>query len=109
LSTAAASRIGQWFNTGCFSQPAAFTFGSEARVDPTLRSAGVANWDFSAYKNFPISEDRARIQFRAEFFNIFNRVQFAPPNTQFGTRQFGVVSTQANQPRLLQLALRFLF
>jgi hypothetical protein len=99
----------QWFNTGCFSQPAAFTFGNEPRVDPTLRSAGIANWDFSAYKNFPFSEDRARLQFRAEFFNIFNRVQFAPPNTQFGTSQFGVISTQANQPRLVQFALRFLF
>jgi hypothetical protein len=104
----AQQRLNQWFNKACFSQPAAFTFGNEPRVDSTLRSAGIANWDFSAYKDFPFTE-RARLQFRAEFFNLFNRVQFAPPNTQFGTAQFGVVSQQANQPRLVQFALRLLF
>jgi carboxypeptidase family protein len=106
----AQQRLNQWFNTGCFSQPPAFTFGNEARVDPTLRSAGIAEWNFSAYKNFPFTaEDRARLQFRAELFNLFNRVQFAPPGTTYGTAQFGVVSSQANNPRLVQFALRFLF
>jgi hypothetical protein len=49
------------------------------------------------------------LQFRAEVFNIANRVQFGYPGQSFGTAQFGVVSTQLNQPRLIQLALRFRF
>ena len=111
LSGSATSRLGEWFNTSCFSQPAAFTFGDESRVDPNLRGAGIANWDFSAYKNFALSrEDRLKLQFRAEFFNIFNRVQFSPPGQAFGASNFGVASgQQQNLPRLIQFALRLNF
>lgn len=109
-SGSAVARINDWFNTSCFSQPAPFTFGDEPRVDPNLRSQGIANFDFSAYKNFPIArEGKDFIQFRAEFFNIFNRVQFAPPGNEYGTSTFGVVSTQFNLPRVVQFALRLSF
>jgi hypothetical protein len=110
ISGSASSRLNEWFNTACFTQPAAFTFGDESRVDSNLRSAGIANWDFSAFKSFPISrEDRVRLQFRAEFFNIFNRVQFNTPGQGLGSSNFGVVSGQQNSPRLVQLALRLNF
>ena len=39
-----------WFNTACFAAPADFTFGNEPRVDPTLRSEGVNNFDFAIFK-----------------------------------------------------------
>ncbi len=75
------SRLGQYFNTSCFTAPPAFTYGNEGRNDPNLRAPGIAEWNFAAVKNFPIApEARAVIQFRAEFFNIFNRVQFGFPN-----------------------------
>jgi hypothetical protein len=110
ISGSATSRLHEWFNTACFTQPAPFTFGDESRVDPHLRSAGIANWDFSAFKNFAISrEDRLKLQFRAEFFNIFNRVQFNTPGQSFGSSTFGVVSGQQNNPRLVQFALRLNF
>jgi hypothetical protein len=53
--------------------------------------------------------DRIALQFRVEFFNIFNRVQFAAPVTQTDNAQFGQVLGQANQPRLIQGALRLTF
>ena len=105
----ATQRLNEWFNTSCFTQPAAFTFGSESRTDPNLRAAGIANWDFAAVKNFPFGEDRSRIQFRAEFFNIFNRVQFGYPGQTQGQSSFGVVTSQVNNPRLVQFALRYNF
>ena len=106
----ATQRLNEWFNTACFTQPDAFTFGSESRTDPNLRAAGIANWDFAAVKNFPFGEDRSRIQFRAEFFNIFNRVQFGYPGQSQGqVGSFGVVTSQVNNPRLVQFALRFNF
>jgi hypothetical protein len=110
VSGSATARLNEWFDTACFSQPAAFTFGDEARVDPHLRQQGENNFDFALYKNtnFGPSEDLG-LQFRAEFFNIFNRPQFGPPGTTVGTPQFGVVSSQVNNPRLVQLALKFLF
>jgi hypothetical protein len=110
----AQSRLGEWFNTTCFpatvalGAPAAFTFGDESRTDPTLRAAGVNNFDFALYKDTHLSE-RFALQFRAEVFNLFNRVQFSAPNTTVGASTFGVVTAQTNNPRQVQLALRLRF
>jgi len=105
VSGPAQSRLNDWFNTACFQQPAAFTFGNEGRTDPNLRTAGINNFDFSLFKNTTLRE-RMSLQFRAEFFNLFNRVQFGYPGQALGNPQFGIVSTQANTPRLVQLSLR---
>jgi len=100
--------VDQWFDTTVFEQPPPFTFGNAPRTIPTLRSQGTKNVDFSAIKNTKVSE-RLNVQFRAEFFNLFNTVRFAPPNTSFDTPNFGVVSAQVNSPRIIQLALKLLF
>jgi hypothetical protein len=108
ISGSAQSRLDGWFNTSCFTQPGDFAFGNESRNDSTLRAAGIHNWDMALFKNTTVSE-RVSVQFRAEVFNLFNRVQFGPPGTSLGTPQFGVVSGQVNQPRLLQFGLRLSF
>jgi hypothetical protein len=106
----AVQRLGEWFNVNCFAQPPAFTFGDESRNDPRLRGQGITNFDTSFFKNFPLGpEGRYAFQFRSEFFNIFNTPQFGLPGQVFGTPQFGVVSSQVNNPRLIQFALRFSF
>jgi len=113
LSGRAESRLGQWFDTSAFSSPPNFTFGSESRVDPVLRSDGIQNWDFSLFKDTRFGpEDRMGVQFRAEFFNIFNHPQFGPPNTTCCSNTngaFGVVNSTIGNPRLIQFALRFTF
>jgi hypothetical protein len=102
-------RINQWFNSSCFTQPGPYYFGSQARVDNKIRASGVNNFDFTISKNTVLSE-RFSLQFRAEAFNLFNRVQFGAPGTTRGTAStFGIVSVQANNPRQLQLAVRLLF
>jgi hypothetical protein len=116
ISGSAQERLNQWFNVSCFSQPGAFAFGSESRTDPNLRTHGIANYDFSVVKRTQITE-RVGMDFNVEFFNIFNRVQFAPPGEQYNASTinnpalnlFGVVRAQQNQPRLIQLALRLSF
>jgi hypothetical protein len=108
ISGSAQSRIGQWFNTAAFAQPAAFSFGNESRTDPVLRAAGINNFDFTITKQTSIKE-RTRLEFRTEFFNLFNRVQFADPGTSFGSPQFGIVTSAMNLPRLVQLGLRLSF
>jgi hypothetical protein len=108
ISGSSQSRINQWFNTSCFSLPAAYTFGNESRTDPILRGPGIANYDFAVSKRTAITE-RFNIEFRAEAFNLFNRVQFGQPNLTYTTAAnstFGVISSQLNQPRLMQMALR---
>ena len=102
--------ITEWFNTNCFIDPAPYTFGDESRTDSTLRQDGVNNFDFAAFKKTYFGPDnKFDVEFRAEFFNIFNRVQFAAPNTTLGSAQFGQVSATNNNPRLVQFALRFAF
>jgi hypothetical protein len=108
IDGSAQSRIGQWFNTSAFAQPAAFTFGSESRTDPVLKAAGINNWDFTIVKQTQITE-RTRLEFRTEFINLFNRVQFADPGTSLGSPQFGIVTSAMNLPRLVQLGLRLSF
>ncbi len=100
--------VGEWFNTSVFSQPATYTYGNVARTLSTLRASPAQNWDFSVLKNTVLKESWT-LQFRAEFFNLFNTVQFGPPGTAFGVSTFGVVSSQQNQPRIIQLALKLLF
>ncbi len=104
------ARLNEYFNIACFAQPANYTFGSEARTDPTLRSPGIAEWNFAAVKSFPLSpEGRVNLGFRAEFFNLFNRVQFGYPNQTQGSTGFGTITSQQNLPRLVQFALQLRF
>jgi hypothetical protein len=103
-------RLNRWFDTSQFSAPAAFTFGTVGRTLPDVRAHGVHNIDFSIFKNTRFGEsERYNIQFRAEFYNLLNRVQFDIPGTAFGVPQFGVVTNQINDPRLMQFALKFAF
>ena len=108
-------RIAEWFNTACLSAPPDFTFGNEPRVDPRLRAQGISNFDFALFKKARFgSNERLGLEFRTEFFNIFNRTQFAPPNTICCTANnpnFGVVTSTATgtNPRLVQFGLKFLF
>jgi hypothetical protein len=50
--------------------------------------------------------ERANLQFRTEFFNIFNHTQFNPPATSLDGGNFGQILSQQNQPRLIQVSLR---
>ena len=63
------------------------------------------NFDVSILKSTKIWE-KTNLQFRAELFNIFNRVQFAPPVIQQDASNFGQILSQGNQPRLVQFSLR---
>jgi hypothetical protein len=108
VSGSSQQRLTQWFNTSCFVAPPASTFGNLGRTLTVVRTAGIANYDFSVFKEVNITE-RFHLQFRTEFFNLFNRVQFGPPGEVKGNAQFGVVSSQLNLPRLVQFALRLNF
>jgi hypothetical protein len=104
---AGTDRVNEWFNTAAFQQPPAFTFGNASRFLSTPRGPGLQNVDFGLSKNFQPVE-RLTIQFRAEFFNAFNRTNFYLPDTAFGDPAFGSL-TQALPARDIQFALKILF
>lgn len=70
-----------------------------------LRMEGVNNFDFSAIKNFPIKET-VKLQLRCEFFNAFNHPLFGAADVSPTSTTFGMIQSQANQPRRIQTALR---
>jgi hypothetical protein len=72
---------------------------SQVRVFPTL------NENLSLAKTFAVTE-RFRIDFRAEAFNVFNRVVFGGPQTSLNSTTFGVITSQANSARQMQGGLK---
>ncbi len=97
-----------YLNASAFRVPVSFEFGNTPRLDGRNRAPGNVNLDFSTIKTVPIRESM-RVQFRAEAFNLTNTPKFGLPNTTVGNPGFGVIGSQANQPRTLQLALKFLW
>lgn len=72
-----------------------------------LTGPGRHVWDFSIFKNNQITE-KLRVQFRAEFFNIFNRANFSNPNTNLNSGNFGII-TGTDAAREVQFGLKLLF
>lgn len=80
-------------------------FGNEGRN--VVRGPGIEDVDFSIFKYFDVSE-RARVQFRAECFNLLNHPNFGLPENDLESPAFGQI-LQAGSPRLLQLAIKVIF
>jgi hypothetical protein len=64
--------------------------------------------DFSAFKKFPMPFEGHSLEFRAEFFNLFNRVNLNDPSTNRSSSVFGRI-TSVGEPRIVQLGLRYTF
>ncbi|MGO8790963.1 MAG: carboxypeptidase regulatory-like domain-containing protein [Terriglobia bacterium] len=90
--------------------PAPFTLGTAPQLSQVY-SPGARNANLAIYKNFPLGRFRegASLQFRAETINAFNHVQYAAPNTTFQNPEFGVISSQLNSPRQIQLGMKLYF
>jgi hypothetical protein len=99
---------GFWFNPNDFANPplGQFNNGTQRSI---CCGPGLDDWDFSIHKKIPIDEARY-FQFRAELFNIFNHTNFYNPDGHFtdGPTEFGRI-TEAQDPRLVQFALKFYF
>jgi outer membrane receptor protein involved in Fe transport len=101
----------EWFNTAAFQRlipdpnSPVQQFGDEGRN--VVQGPGYANWDFSALKNIPITEGK-QFQFRAELFNFLNHTNFRLPVSDISSPTFGQIHADLG-PRVIQLALKFLF
>ena len=102
------STNGRYFNPAAWTDPGPLQFGSAPRNDGTVRSFPVYSEDLNLFKEFMVNGDN-KFRFEAMFGNIFNRVLFCDPNTNWSAGSFGTVNTQCNQPRSIQMAVRFDF
>jgi len=115
-SGSTASKLNNYFNLSCFATPPVIAadgigtaFGNSATG--IVSGPGQANVDLCLSKNIPIKwpSERTSLQFRTELYNALNHPQFANPDTNFTSPTFGLISSTAVNPRLIQLALRLAF
>jgi hypothetical protein len=109
LSGRAEDRLNRWFDTSQFTNPAPFTLGNLGRVLPDVRTDGLNQWDFSVRRQFPLATERCHLEYQAIFKNFLNHPDFAHPQRDFTSADFGRITATATSPRLIQmqLAVRF--
>jgi len=95
----------QWFNTAAFQPASAFTIGTASR-NP-IRGPSYRDVDFALTRRVPLGGSRS-IELRGEIFNLLNTPNFGAPNAVAGAANFGSIIS-ALDPRVAQLALKFLF
>ena len=95
----------RWFDTSAFVIPPRGSFGSSGRN--ILDGPGLQSVNVSVIKSFAVKE-HSSVQFRAEFFNLFDRANFDLPDLFAGSPTFGRISS-AGQPRRVQFGLKWLF
>jgi carboxypeptidase family protein len=104
-----------WFNPCAFAQPAAGELGDSSRAP--VSGPRFINTDMSFIKHFKLPYESVRLDFRAEFFNIFNHPHYwldgsssASGMQDFNAPStFGVINTTLNDPRFIQFALKLVF
>ena len=102
-----ADRLNEYFDTSAFVSPSAFgDFGQLGRN--IIRGPKQINTDLSIMKLIPVTESQ-RLEFRAEFFNLFNNVNFANPVNIQSSYNFGQIATTTTGPRVVQFALKYAF
>ncbi|MGI0133852.1 MAG: hypothetical protein ACREBW_02695, partial [Candidatus Micrarchaeaceae archaeon] len=98
--------IHEWLNPAAFAFPAPFTFGNTPRTLGSVRAPGTDTTDFVLMKNFShLWNEASRLQFRAEFYNLFNQPNFYAPDSTVGSPGFGAITT-AFPARSIQFALK---
>jgi hypothetical protein len=114
-------RLNNYFNTDCFfsgGQPIPYPVIGDDGVATDfgnsrmgiLHGPSQANTDISLMKLFPLTE-RTKLEFRTEFFNVFNHPVFADPDNTVsnGTSSFGHITSTVSNPRVMQFALKLSF
>ena len=106
LFPAGSRTAAMWFNPASFATPAAFTFGNAGRN--TVEGPGMQLMDLAMSREFQLME-KARLQFRAEFFNALNHTNLGTPNRFVNTPQFGTITMAMHPGREIQFGARMTF
>jgi hypothetical protein len=112
LSGRTQDRLNQYFNTSAFAPPPVIGngtgFGNSGRS--ILQGPGQANFDMSLKRTFNTPSDKGKVEFRSEFFNVFNHPQFGNPGSaRSSASSFGHIQSTVVAPRIMQFALKYMF
>jgi hypothetical protein len=97
----------QYINPTCFPSAAPGTLGDASRVP--VFGPDFVNTDFSLIKQFALPWENMGLNFRAEFFNLWNHAQFGLPVNDINAPGFGSVNSTVNNPRVIQFGLKLTF
>ncbi len=81
-------------------------FGSAGRN--IARAYAFYQTDLGLHKDFSLWRENKKLEFRSEFFNLFNKTNFQAPNSSRSDSAFGTI-TSAFPARIIQFALRLVF
>ncbi|HEX5226811.1 MAG TPA: hypothetical protein VFW44_03840, partial [Bryobacteraceae bacterium] len=111
LHVSGVANLQQYFsNPQVAVKPAPYADGNAPRVLPNARIPGTDNLTASLFKEIPLGfHEGAQLQIRLEAFNVLNRVQFGAPDANVGDATFGQITSQANQPRQVQIGLKLYY
>lgn len=103
------ARIAEYFNTSAVQQANLGTYGTLGRN--VLVGPGYANTDAALARSIPLRflGESGRLTFRAEAFNLFNRVNLANPGNKIASATFGEITAVSGPPRILQFSLKIIF
>jgi len=103
----------RWFNVDAgfersSSRALSYAYRGHSMRFSGVRGDGINTWDMSAIKDTRINE-RAKIQFRAEFLNALNHAEFMEPNTTPSSTAFGAITAEKRYPRSIQLGVKLIY
>ena len=97
-----------FFNRAAFSLPdSSQPFGALGRN--IARTEAIFNFDLGVHKEFPLWWESGRLQFRSEFFNLFNTTNLGAPAQNFSNANFGAITTLSSAARQIQFGLKLVF
>ena len=110
LAPESARNIDNYFNKNNVQSPLSATnsnpFGNAGRN--AVRGYAIYQTDLGLHKDFKLGSEKRQLEYRAEFFNLFNKTNFQAPNSTFSSSAFGTIRSTF-PARIIQMALRLSF
>jgi hypothetical protein len=103
------SNFQYYMNPNAFRLPQGFEIGDVPSLFPNWRGPGYSQWDLSVLKDFPLANEKRRLQLRFEAQNLFNHMNAGMPNGAVTQRTFGMITGQLGSPRRIMIAAKLYF
>jgi hypothetical protein len=105
---------GNYFNKAAIAAPSVLNPNDPSRPFGNLgrnvaRTESIFNFDLGLHKDFPLGGEFRRLEFRSEFFNLFNTTNLGAPSSNVLANNFGVITSLSSPARQIQFALKFVF